>query len=67
MNTSLNIIHCILDDNIAVDSEKIHEVAPKQNGKTVRFQTETEKTSHNDHDSRDDGKDKENIQGDIHR
>ena len=50
-----------------MDSEKINEVAPKQNGKTVRFQTETEKTSHNDHDSRDDGKDKENIQGDIHR
>ena len=63
----MNLIQIILDDNITVESEKMNEVSPKQNGKTVRFQTETEKTSHNDNDSRDDGKDKENIQGNIHR
>ena len=43
------------------------EVNPKQNGKTVRFQTETEKTLHHDDDTRNEGKDKENIMGNSNR
>ena len=58
---------CILDDNATVNSEKMKGVVSKQNGKTVRFQTEAEKTSYNDYEPVNEGKDKENIMGNSNR
>ena len=46
-----------------MNSEKVKGVVSKQNGKTVRFQTEAEKTSYNDDEPINEGKDKENIMG----
>ena len=51
---------CILfsDDNIPSNLENNKGVVTKQNGKTVRFQTETEEPSNNDSDPKYERKDK---------
>ena len=54
----LNVLYIFSDDNIPSNLENNKGVATKHNGKTVRFQTETEAPSNNDSDPKEEGKDK---------
>ena len=54
----LNVLYIFSDDNITLNLENNKGVAAKNNGKTVRFQTETEEPSKIDSDPKDEGKDK---------